>query len=120
MTVFDQNCSWLDHLPTGWRPIFRHLVTQLAALDPNLRVVQAKQKFGALRVYLDRYNERAETLIAAAEKDTRCACEECGAPARLTVANDYYATLCDRHRGDAKPAASAPVFRLRIIPPHDD
>jgi len=59
-------------------------------------IVQIKEKFGTLRVYVDNRDEDAMTraLIGFAESMSAATCEECGAPGR---ARDGYwiKTRCD-------------------------
>lgn len=78
--------------------MYDQLIEDLAGLDSDLEVTQAKQKFGELRVYLDRFSPEADRLIKIAATISRSTCEECGAEAK-TRANrqGYYRTLCDQH-----------------------
>ena len=80
MTGDDQNQQWTDELPAGWRELFRKLIADLTAIDPNIAVTQAKQKFGRLRVYYRPYSPDASELVDAAEQQSRTICEKCGGP----------------------------------------
>jgi hypothetical protein len=113
--VLEQNLAYRDHIPEGWRPLFDALVTDLHEIDPAFRVVQAKQKFGELRVYLEASSPRSLELIDAATRQSKKACEICGAQADLRVTHGYYQTLCAEHRGESLAVARSPLIaRLRV------
>ncbi len=86
MTNADQNRQWIDELPPGWQGLFRQLIADLTAIDPNIAVTQAKQKFGRLRVYYRPYTPDASKLVDAAEQQSRAMCEKCGGAARSDAA----------------------------------
>ncbi|QIK95578.1 hypothetical protein G7076_02970 [Sphingomonas sp. HDW15A] len=97
------NTSPLRHwsIPNGWRNLFDQLVSDLAGVDSDLAVIQAKQKFGELRVYLNRGSPEAHRLIEAATAISRSMCEECGAVANTqTNRQGHCRTLCDQHAED--------------------
>jgi hypothetical protein len=96
--MLKRNQSYRDHVPAGWRPLFDQLVLDLHTLDPTLAIVQAKQKFGELRVYLELSSPRASKLIGAATRESKKTCEVCGADAGPHVTRGYYRTLCAVHR----------------------
>ena len=85
-------------IPDGWRELYEQLIKDLASLESDLEVTQAKQKFGGLRVYLNRISPEADRLIETASRKSRSTCEGCGAEGK-TRANrqGYYRTLCDHH-----------------------
>lgn len=117
MSIFSDNMDWVSHLPAGWHALYRQLVADIAELDGNIRVVQAKQKFGELRVYVDRHDDRVYALKRAASTASKAMCEQCGAAGQVTVdPSGYYATLCKTHASGAKPTAS-PLISLTLIVP---
>jgi hypothetical protein len=81
----------------GWYQILLNLFTALAVLEPRPVIVQVKEKFGGLRVYLDGGGEEAAALIREAENLASETCEDCGAPGRLRMDRPWIATLCDHH-----------------------
>lgn len=103
------NESYREDVPEGWRPLFDQLVVDLGELNPAFRISQAKQKFGELRVYLDRYPPGASDLIDAATRKSRETCEVCGSPGALRKTRGYYQTLCDAHGAEAELAAKSPI-----------
>lgn len=102
-------------VPKGWHDLYEKLMEQLEQVNPDLRIIQAKQKFGALRVYVDPFDEQAYPLIDEATKASGRMCEECGAAGQITVYNGYYAALCPTHQGDAKFPERHPSAHYRLI-----
>lgn len=101
----------------GWLAIVRDLLGDLATIRRTLPegerdafwVFQAKEKFGLLRVYLDRYpkdpeaREAAMAAIRVAEELSSVTCEVCGKPGTLRRGG-WLRTLCDEHDRD-RPSA---------------
>lgn len=72
----------------------------------NVRIVQVKEKFAALRVYIDLYTAdendplyKFEQFVMDAERRSIHICELCGKPGAVRGRGWYY-TSCDEH---AKP-----------------
>lgn len=84
--------------PTGWAPIVEQLTTDLERLDLDIKVVQVKTKFGALRYYCKgNLTPEADELIRAAEAKCSVTCEVCGADGRHTKSRrSAVGTLCKR------------------------
>lgn len=104
------NIQWIEHLPKGWRGLFTSLLQDLEKIDPAAEVVQAKQKFGELRVYLKTGSPEAYTLIDAATRVSRTTCEKCCAAAELRNLRGYYRTLCDAHADGEGPTEGDPIW----------
>ncbi len=69
----------------GWKGILTRLLEKLEALSlPRLKIVQIKQKFGELRVYVEGGDEDVFRLIREAEGAAIVVCESCGAPGSKT------------------------------------
>lgn len=71
------------------------LATREAELELP-RMLQIKEKFGTLRVYIDHADERIMALTDMAEKLSEFTCEKCGAPGELRTGG-WLKTLCDEH-----------------------
>lgn len=75
----------------GWYSIIDRLSSKLIA-DPNLVVVQAKEKMGVLKIYVDSVEGSPEPDITlatrlyaermAAREESSCTCEVCGEPGK--------------------------------------
>jgi hypothetical protein len=94
-----------SHLSPGWFDLADKLCFDLEALHASelLRIVQIKEKYGALRVYVrpclvsvcPQLMEKARALCKAAEQQSEGVCEGCGAPSALHQnALSWWSTLC--------------------------
>lgn len=85
----------------GWLPLVVRLNEQMAKVDPDYRVMQVKEKFGALRYYYfgsdDLLHERLSRLVDDAEKKSVTICERCGKEGKLRMAHHWWFTMCDEH-----------------------
>jgi hypothetical protein len=75
----------------GWRQLLEHTHEQIRAVLPGYRLLDLKEKFGGLRVYVDRPTSSGDvlrTLIASAETVAERTCEFCGAPGRIRTRDD--------------------------------
>jgi hypothetical protein len=65
----------------GWRSILEELCANLAAMElPALRILQIKEKFGGLRVYVRGGNAAVNAEFRKAVGEAAKTCEVCGAP----------------------------------------
>ena len=89
----------------GWTSILEKLdekIADIAGEDyPKVKVLQVKEKFGSLRVYMDLIElpkdkwQQVNQVIGEAEKESLKTCEKCGQP------------------GTQQGATTAPVERLK-------
>lgn len=79
----EQIPDWYKAVGDGWTPILAELHLKLLAKEPEYRVAQVKEKFGALRVYLTQYRPDLEDLIEEAGEKSEKICERCGGPGSL-------------------------------------
>jgi hypothetical protein len=95
----------IDIMP-GWRPVLERLLERLEseiAAQPigerdRFRIVQIKEKFGRLTIYLDAESTPAmrAAIDEAGEVSTRT-CEVCGARGELQQRNGWWAPRCKQH-----------------------
>jgi hypothetical protein len=109
------NKQWAGALPPGWRALFAEALAEMERLDPNVRILQAKEKYGTLRIYARWDNPVVGEVIEDASRRSACACEICGGDAVLTVRDHTFATLCDAHLGGAQKTGERPLIRLRDV-----
>ena len=118
--IEDIGGAWRPGYPDvgdGWRDLVELALTRIAgaaATQPPgaLRVVQIKEKFGTLRLYLDfpvpsAVAARVTEAVELAEARSACTCETCGAVGRLWSFDGYLHTACDRH-GRGRPVPVRP------------
>ena len=92
----------LDIMPTGWRIAFgeelcKEIMEELTRNNcvDSYRIVQIKEKHGALRWYAQGGTERIHReIVPKFEKLSRRICIQCGRPATL-VSLDWIAPRCD-------------------------
>jgi hypothetical protein len=84
--------------PPGWDNIIGELDSELAQIDPDYKIFQVKEKFGALRYYssLD-VNDQARKIVTLATLQSSITCEECGKKAELRTDRNWIRTLCNEH-----------------------
>ena len=90
------------HVGRGWWPLLDKLHAGLMQVDPGYSVVQVKEKFGTLRIYLDGISRASQDLVFACETESGHVCEICGEPGVL-LRDGWWHTLCDKH-GEEKKA----------------
>jgi hypothetical protein len=95
--TFFRNRHSLPSCYDGWFMIVWDLCQAIQALNPSsdFEVIQAKEKFGTLRFYVQCANEQIYQLIREAEQKSAETCEECGQPGEQRN-NGWIKTLCDR------------------------
>ena len=97
---------WGIECHAGWRRLIERLLAQLEAAilaQPperrhDLRIVQMKEKFGRLRVYLASEGSPAMTAaIEAASEQSIRTCEICSEPGQLAERRGWWAARCNGH-----------------------
>ena len=93
----------------GWAGLIDEIFDVKESLNlTNVRIVQVKEKFAGLRVYIDNYalteKENAplyqfERVLQDVERQSCKICEMCGKPGARRGSGWYY-TSCDEHAGD--------------------
>jgi len=85
----------------GWFDLVRQLDKDIAALAPDYRIDQVKEKIGSLRYYIGAVDKtvfsEVQKLIRKAEKDSSSICEKCGAPATIKTYDYLIAARCEEH-----------------------
>lgn len=88
---------WGIECGDGWYKIIDTLCEKLTNLnDRQLKVVQVKEKYGTLRIYLNNCNEKAEKAISKAEELSEGTCEMCGKKGRLIKDGSWYMVRCEK------------------------
>lgn len=92
----------------GWFPLLWQLCEDLEPEVQQMeketgtpfRVLQVKEKFGALRFYVAHSNPDVDLIIAAAQQRSLRTCELCGKPGSLRI--QWQKTLCDEDFADGR------------------
>lgn len=124
-----------DHLldvEDGWHPLLRELHEDLVKIDPDYQTGQVKEKFGALRVYLDGWTgedtpegaairerlDRMRNVVSGYEVKSLKICEFCGKPGELRTHRHWLKTLCDGCSAE-RDAGKRPPSWDRWLKEHD-
>jgi len=81
----------------GWAELVDRQFVDLRTLGWDGRLIQIKEKYGTLCVYLAGSTMEMEDRILAAEEESATICEICGATGRLLEERPWMKTRCDRH-----------------------
>jgi hypothetical protein len=96
----------------GWRDLLERCCARIEtalAEGAAFRVLQIKEKFGALRFYWSGHlpgaaKAKVDEAIALAAARSSCTCEICGAEGRLYNRDGWLATACPAHaKGELEP-----------------
>jgi hypothetical protein len=92
---------------SGWYDLIDRLSARLETFN-GVEAAQVKEKFGALRFYLDHtlpLNEEQKKeifkIVGEAEEESGRTCEDCGKPAKLRSIDYWLCTLCEDCLGAA-------------------
>ncbi len=82
----------------GWHQILITLDAELTTIDPDLRYIQIKEKFGGLRTYTTRPSPENWNRVRRAKRRAQDAalktCEQCAAAGSMHSRLGWYRTLC--------------------------
>lgn len=83
----------------GWHAILTNLFDELSQLREEARrpfhIVQVKEKFGTLRVYLSHPTDATNAAIDRASRLSAGICEFCGVPSTIRNRDGWFTTQCD-------------------------
>jgi hypothetical protein len=85
----------------GWYHLIHYILQHLRELgwghEPEEYIVQIKEKYAGLRVYVTYGTDEVEDFLWDMDFISQCICEECGLPGNLGISGTWYRTLCPRH-----------------------
>lgn len=79
----------------GWEKLINELTEKIHEIDPEVKVLQVKEKFGGLRYYISSGTDEVFDLIEEAEEKSYSICQETGKPGKLRDDIGWIRTLCD-------------------------
>lgn len=93
-----QTCMcWGFEYGDGWYDITRRMLEELQEADPECELLQAKEKWGELRVYVNG-NGLAHEVVDKYEELSQGVCEHCGSTEEITSEGSWITTLCAKCR----------------------
>jgi predicted nucleic acid-binding Zn ribbon protein len=91
---------WGFECGDGWYDLIDQLCADIQAIcdrtGGQIKAVQVKEKFGALRFYINHGNDEIYDLITKAEHQSELTCERCGKPGKIKGRGWRYCA-CDEH-----------------------
>ncbi|NQZ47886.1 MAG: hypothetical protein HRT63_10250 [Erythrobacter sp.] len=97
-----QTCMcWGFEYDDGWYQITHDMLSEIEAVDPEAQLMQAKEKWGRLRVYVDG-NIEAREIARNYEDISAEVCEICGSTedVKPTTGGGWINYLCKECRDD--------------------
>ncbi len=98
----NQTCMcWGFDCDDGWFHIIDKLSEEITKIAPNVQASQVKEKFGALRFYIDGIDtdttilDDVYSLINNAEDASYRTCETCGSTENVTQTKGWITSLCE-------------------------
>jgi len=78
----------------GWFSLINEALKKLFKLNPKLQILQIKEKFGGLRLYVSHCSSEMNIVINEAKAKAEKTCELCGAPGDLNNDGRWLSTKC--------------------------
>lgn len=86
----------VEYVGAGWRPFVRPALEAIVAAGGD--IVQVKEKFGGLRIYVhDGDRDKIDAIVEAAEKQADRTCEKCGKPGKIVNLKGWLKNACEDH-----------------------
>lgn len=84
----------------GWKNLYQPILDKVEEINKDnpdpIEILQVKEKFGRLNIYLSRYeNGLLEDIMKASEQSSHV-CEECGEPTEPKESIGWVYQLCDK------------------------
>lgn len=94
--LFECGDGWVDILLEAATQLNDHIQTLPDDVRQDVVVLQVKEKYGTLRIYVSYYTEEIDNIVKEAEKKSCKTCETCGKEGKLRGSRWFY-TACDKH-----------------------
>ena len=85
----------------GWYPLIKPIFDYIEEYNKDkegedkMEVLQCKEKFAGLRVYMNFYDDKLRKLIDDAEEKSYNTCEICGKPCKTHIEGHWWYAMCD-------------------------
>ena len=83
--------------PHGWINIVEQLVHDVVKVQPDVQIIQVKEKIGGMRFYVDSATKEVYDLIDKAETLSEQTCQVCGKSGTIKRVGGWYACVCPEH-----------------------
>ena len=86
----------------GWKRLYQPIIDKVDSLnetlpeDKQIKILQIKEKFAGLRIYLENANEELMKMVHEAESESYQVCERCGTSENVGILNTggWYYNCC--------------------------
>lgn len=105
---------------SGWKSLYQPIIDYVEewnkSHESKIKIIQIKEKFAGLRIYVENPTEELNQMIYEAELKSFYMCEDCGSTENIgTIGNRWYRTLCRNcAQKQVNNTGKSQLFRLRI------
>lgn len=104
-----EDLPWGFRVHDGWQGLIEAALHEVSEIvggpegAPDLRIIEVKEKFGQLRIYVnygdmpEAQREAVHAILREAEERSADVCEVCGAPGKLVRSGAWWHTACPKH-----------------------
>ena len=84
----------------GWYLILRKLIQRVISLDPDISILQIKEKFGEIQFYVNSASPEVNNVISDFAVLSGTVCESCGTKDDVTMEGEWVKAFCPECRID--------------------
>lgn len=89
-----ENCIEV-YIPSGWTDIINTCIDEIIELDPDIQILQIKEKFAELRIYVSGTTQAVYKILEKYNDKISNTCQLCGKEGELRINRGWYSILCD-------------------------
>jgi len=82
----------------GWYSLLKDCIEECIAAGWDKEVTQVKEKFGALRFYINGASQEVHDIIRKYEHKSAQTCEKCGEPGTIQSNRGWLSCVCEDHK----------------------
>jgi len=89
--------GWAQELriENGWCDLVLQLHDKILNINPDYKIIQIKEKFGALRFYYEPQSEEIQNTVDQFEQISKTVCEYCGGLGKPAMFGRWCKTCCE-------------------------
>lgn len=84
----------------GWKSLYQPILDRIEEINKDnedkIEVLQVKEKFGQLTIYLSRYTDELRGMTIKASEKSNHICEDCGKPSEPKMKDGWIYQLCNK------------------------
>lgn len=108
--LFSNRRAFRINCGPGWIPLLEETVEQLLEVQPGFEILQVKEKFGGLRIYIQPCSPQSQEILLETGRRSLSICEFTGKPGETEMLTgsahtgpwlgSYYKTVCPEIRDE--------------------